>query len=77
MRITYVSVQGDVFAETLGPQLRADAEQDWDWLMSEMMSDGYTLTRMHLEREGDILRRAEFDGSEGPVVISLIDDGSR
>lgn len=76
MRVAYVSIEERGLAETLGFQPRADAELDWDYMLSQLPSEGAVLTRLHLEREGDVLRRAEFDGRDGPIVVSLIDDGS-
>lgn len=76
MRVAYVSIEEGGLADTLGPQPRADAELDWDFMLGELPREGATLTRLHLEREGNVLKRAEFDGRDGPIVVSLIDDGS-
>lgn len=76
MRVAYVQEEKRGLADTWGPQPRADAETDWEFVMDELSSDGYTLTRLQLQREGSVLKRAEFDGPDGPIVVSLIDDGS-
>lgn len=76
MRVAYVTVREGAFSETSGPQPRIDAETWWDGVLEDLESRGGVLTRLHLEREGDTLRRAEFDGPRGPIEVLLIDDGS-